>query len=134
VLGEIDNAGGDGAAMRAAFIGNGAGTALELSNGRIRVAGNNRPAFRVSVGTRCNASNDFFVIDHPFLNGDATAMPFHTHVDTSPSTLEAAFDVGLVYNASGAIAGCTADRWLLWNEGAGELTVGAQFDILVINE
>ena len=134
VVGEIASNGGGGAAMRAAYTGSDVGAALELGNGQIRVAGTNRAAFRVSVSTTCGPADAFSVIDHPFLNGDANAMPFHTHVDTSPGTLEQAYDVGLVYNASGAVAGCTANRWLLRNEGGASLPVGAEFDILVVSQ
>jgi hypothetical protein len=118
VVGEIANAGGGGAAMRAAFTGNGVGTALELDNGGIRVAGTNRPVFQADLSTSCGGNNAYSVLNNPLINGDPNAMLVVTHTDTSTGGVQfAGMPLGVVYNtAANPIAGCTVDRWLVFTE------------------
>jgi hypothetical protein len=121
VVAEIDSGAGGGAALRAAYTGNDVGPALELDNGQIRVVGNNRPSFQADLSTSCGASSRFAVLDNALINGDPNAMLHITHTDTSVGgvTFNGAFDMGVVYNAPAApIAGCTTDRWLVFNEAA----------------
>jgi hypothetical protein len=118
VVGEIANAGGDGAAIRAAFTGNGAGTVLELDNGRITVAGTNRPVFQADLSTSCGGNNAYSVLNNPLINGDPNAMLVITHTDTSANGVAfTPVQLGVVFNTSASpIAGCTTDRWLVFTE------------------
>jgi hypothetical protein len=117
VVGEIDNAGGGGAGIRAAFTGAGAGDALELDGG-IRVAGANRPVFQADLTTTCGGNNAYSVLNNPLINGDPNAMLVVTHTDTSSGGVQfAGMPLGVVYNtAANPIAGCTTDRWLVFSE------------------
>jgi hypothetical protein len=117
VVGEIANAGGGGAAMRAAFTGAGPGTALELDGG-IRVAGANPPVFQADLSTSCGGNNAYSVLNNPLINGDPNAMLIVTHTDTSTGGVQfAGMPLGVVYNtAANPIAGCTTDRWLVFTE------------------
>jgi hypothetical protein len=117
VVGEIANAGGGGAAMRAAFTGTGPGTALELDGG-IRVAGDDRPVFQADLSTACGGNNAYSVLNNPLINGDPNAMLVVTHTDTSTGGVQfAGMPLGVVYNtAASPIAGCATDRWLVFTE------------------
>jgi hypothetical protein len=126
VLGEIASNGGGGAAMRAAFTGNEVGTALEVSNGRIKVAGNRRPSFRADLSTSCGSNDAYAVLDNALINGDPNAMLHITHTDSSAGGVAfiGAFDMGVVYNdpASPVAAGattCATNRWLVFTENNG---------------
>lgn len=103
VVGEIANAGGGGAGMRAAYTGSNVGAALELGNGRIRVSGTN---------------NAYSVLDNALINGDPNAMLVVTHTDASTGGVQfAGMPLGVVYNtAANPIAGCATDRWLVFTE------------------
>jgi hypothetical protein len=117
VLGEINNDGGGGAAMRAAFTGNSVGTALELDNGRIKVAGTNRPVFQADLSASCGDNNQFAVLDNPLINGDPNAMLVITHADLSSDNgvQFAGMPLGVVYNTSANQLGtCTTNRWLVF--------------------
>lgn len=118
VVAEIDNAGGGGAALRAAFAGGTVGTALELSNGGIRVSGTNRPVFRADLSTSCGGNNAYAVVDNALINGDPDAMLVITHTDSSTGGVQfTGLPLGIVYNtAANPIAGCTTDRWLVFTE------------------
>jgi hypothetical protein len=118
VVGEIDNAGGGGAAIRAAYTGDSVGPALEISNGRIRVAGTRRPVFQADLSTSCGGNNAYSVLDNPLINGDPNAMIIVTHTDTSTGGVQfAGMPFGVVYNtAANPIAGCTTNRWLVFTE------------------
>ena len=118
---EINNSGGGGAALRASFSGDMVGTALEISNGRIKVAGTRRPAFQADLSTSCGSNDRFAVLNNALIDGDPNAMLHITHTDTSAGGVAfiGAFDMGVVYNTPAApIAGCATDRWLVFNESA----------------
>ncbi|HYH58924.1 MAG TPA: hypothetical protein VD790_06860 [Thermoleophilaceae bacterium] len=116
VVGEIDTSAGGGAAMRASYAGNDVGTALELSNGRIKVAGTNRPVFQADLSTSCGGP--YAVLNNPLINGDPNAMLIITHTDSSVGGVQfAGMPLGVIYNDPDApVAGCTADRWLVFTE------------------
>jgi hypothetical protein len=118
VVGEIGINGGGGAAMRASYTGSDAGTALELSNGRIAVVGTNRPVFQADLTTSCGGNNAYSVLNNPLINGDPSAMLVITHTDTSTGGVAfTPVQLGVVYNtAANPIAGCTTDRWLVFTE------------------
>ena len=118
VLGEIASDGGGGAAMRAAYTGNDVGTALELSNGRIKAAGANRPAFQANLSTECGPNSALAALDNPLINGDPNAMLHITHTDSSAAEGVAFTPVqlGVVYNPGSAIATCPGNRWLVFTE------------------
>jgi hypothetical protein len=128
VVAEIENSGGGGAAMRAAFTGAGPGDALELDGG-IRVAGDNPPIFQADLSTSCGSNNQFSVLNNPLIDGDPNAMLVITHRDTSDSGVNfAPVQLGVVYNtvASPVGGGCATNRWLVFTE-----TNGTMPDIIV---
>ena len=120
MVGEINNDGGGGAALRASFTRRRhVGTALELSNGRIKVE-RHQPA-RVPGGPEHLVrapTTQYAVLDNPLINGDPNAMLVVTHTDTSTGgVLFAGMPLGVVFNtAANPIAGCTSDRWLVFTE------------------
>ena len=118
VVAEIANAGGGGAALRAAYTGSDVGTALELGNGQIRVSGTNRPVFQADLSTSCGGNNAYSVLNNPLINGDPNAMLVVTHTDASTGGVDfAGMPLGVVYNtAANPIAGCTTNRWLVFTE------------------
>ncbi|HEX8086916.1 MAG TPA: hypothetical protein VF529_21710 [Solirubrobacteraceae bacterium] len=129
VFGRTASPGGTGVA--AAYVGSGAGDALQVSNGRFRVAGDNRPAFRHTVATRCGSSNEYSPLDNPLINGDPNAMLFVTQTQTTATTnfLPA---LSVAYSTSIPPPACPANRWLLYNESAA-LPTGTQANVLAIS-
>jgi hypothetical protein len=129
VLGEIASNGGGGAGMRAAFSGNEVGTALELSNGRIKVAGDRRPSFRADLSTTCGTGNFLAALDNPLINGDPNAMLHLTPTDsTDGGIILAQVPLGVVYvTAANPVSGCPTNRWLVKSE------TGAQIPDITVN-
>jgi hypothetical protein len=86
VFGAVTDAGGTGAgvyasskspaaaALHANYTGAGAGTALEITNGAIKVSGANPAAFVVEVQE--DSYYNSYEIDHPLCNNDPNAMLF----------------------------------------------------------
>jgi hypothetical protein len=123
MVGEIASGAGGGAAIRAAVTGGGVAPALELDNGGIRVAGTNRPVFQADLSTSCGGNDAYAVLNNPLINGDPNSMLVITHTDSSVGGVAfAPVDLGVIYNApAAAIAGCTTDRWLVFNETNGTM-------------
>jgi hypothetical protein len=128
-VGVLGTGSGAGPGVRASHGGGAIGTALEIENGRISVAGVNRAAF-VHTATE---GIYYTVIDHPFSNGQPGAI---LHVTQRASIIAgpsgpimvccgvASFGVG--YNANIA-------KWLIMSSGDA-IPAGVEFNVLVINQ
>jgi hypothetical protein len=64
--------------MLAQYFGPGAGTAINLNNGALKVSGANPTAF-VHVATASNSSGYITVITNPLTDGDPNAILIVTH-------------------------------------------------------
>lgn len=117
----------NGIAVEAKYSGTGAGTALEIDNGAIRVAGSIKPAF-VHTATAANKlSANGTDIDHPLCNGDPTAILIVTQKMVSPTLIYNNSPIGVVYNTVRA-------RWEIFNENITAIPIGAMFNVLVIKQ
>ena len=105
-------AGATGIAVQAVNLDG--GTALEVHNGALRVAGAVRTAFVHTNPIRSICSP----IDHPLLNNDPTAMLFATN--------RTGRETGAVYNTG-------TNRWLVCTGGA-PVEPGESFNVLVIKQ
>lgn len=123
VFGGSDN----GPGVRAVSFGTGPNIALELHNGGIAVAGPLRPAFQ-HLAAAGNSSGNLTRIDHPLLNGVATAMVFVTHVYVVPgASVYVVSPVGVYYDAA-------LSRWTIYREDLALMPAGAMFNVLVVNQ
>ena len=122
-----------GVGVAAAYSGVGTGRALSIENGGIHVTGNNvRPAFQATPAI-CGAGNAYGVINSPLLNGRPEAVVVITHAENSSTPLHAT-RLGLVYSpADFAIGGCTANRWLVWNQDGSAIPAGTEVNVIVFN-
>ena len=75
-----------GVGVRAVYSGTGAGTALEVQNGAIRLTGTTRAAFVHEV-LEGNITLDSTIIDHPLSNGDPNAILIVTPRRNAPACL-----------------------------------------------
>ncbi len=117
-IGVYASAGGRGVYART----NDGGTALEVSNGAIRVSGAVTPAF-VHITTAGNIGATTTRIDHPLTDNDPNAILFVTH-DYGASGPYHNSPVGVWYDAG---------KWHIYNENtAFPMTAGRRFNILVI--
>jgi hypothetical protein len=77
--------------------------------------------------------NTFTVLDHPSLNGNPNALVFVTaliginagRTNTNPNS-----NLLVVYTGSQAFGTCPAARWIV---SGGDVTAGAQYDVMVVN-
>lgn len=96
----------------------------------------NVEAFRHThtVENECNASAGptFSVVDHPSLNGNANALVFVTALigingtGTGPNPNS---NLLVVYTGGSTFGTCPAGRWVI---GGGDVTTGAQFNVMVV--
>jgi hypothetical protein len=124
----------NGAGVAAVSSSGNLSTALRIVNGRIAVSGTERPAFRVTVATRCGPGDAFAEINSSFTNGVPGALLFATVTGSSsdaPSTFQA---VGTEYNdsANALGSGCTTGRWHIRTIDGSALAVGTKVNVLVI--
>jgi hypothetical protein len=117
----------NGIGVEAKYSGTGVGTALEVDNGAIKVAGVNKAAFvhTATPGNKLSANGTD--IDNPMCNGDATAILFVTQ-KLNPS--------GIVYNNSpiGVYYNTIRNKWEIFNENNVAIPNNAQFNVLVIKQ
>jgi hypothetical protein len=77
--------------VRATYFGSGAGTALEIQNGGIRVIGSNKPAFQVS-------GSGNIVINSPLANANPTALVYATQINPNPAVNQGQYPFSISYN------------------------------------
>ncbi len=113
-------------AVEAKYSGTGIGTALEVDNGAIRVAGTNKSAF-THTATVANKANNYTTIDHPLCNGDPNCLLFVTQ-KFNPLTG--------TYNNSpiGVFFDQLSNKWGIFNENSNSIPNDAQFNVLVIKQ
>jgi hypothetical protein len=112
VWGRTDAIGGVGVVAEGQGANN-AATALEIRNGRIRVAGAGvgtpTAAYKIAAGTnQCGVDGAFTVIDHPHANFNPDAILIVTPVN-EPVTF------AVLYWTGGGV--CPNNRWLIWHGG-----------------
>jgi hypothetical protein len=88
-----------------------------------------------TVGNECvsPAPATFSVVDHLSLNGNADAMIFVTaligindlRTNNNPNS-----NLLVVYTGGAVFGGCPAGRWII---GGGDVTTGAQFNVMVVS-
>ncbi len=103
---------GTGTGVRA--TGNGAlGTALDVSDGALRVSRSTRTAFQ-HTAIVANISGHATTIDHPLINGDQNAMLFITHVYNAGATVYEPNPTSVWYDPSISrwrLITTTSSRW-----------------------
>jgi hypothetical protein len=119
----IEVQGGNAPAIAAA--GGSGLRALEVSNGGISVGGTVRPAFMhtTTAGTIIGSRS---VIDHPLLNGQASAIVVASYLFT-PSTGVIAGGFNVLYDSATA-------RWSVMRSDGSTMPVGARFNVIVFNQ
>jgi hypothetical protein len=117
----------NGIAVDARYSGTGVGTALQITNGAIKVAGTNKAAFVHTATVANKLSANGSDIDNPLCNGDATAIVIVQN-KLNPS--------GIVYNNSpiGVFYNTSRNKWELFNENNAAIPTNAQFNVLVIKQ
>lgn len=125
VRGETYNS--EGIGVEAKYSGTGVGTALEIENGAIRVAGANKAAFIHTATVANKLSNNGTDIDNPLSNGDPDCFLFVTQ-KLNPS--------GAVYNNSpiGVYYNTGRKKWEIFNQSNSAIPNNAQFNVLVIKQ
>lgn len=105
----------------------GAGAALELQSGPIKVSGSagRRPVFAHTT-TPANITANASTIDHPLLNGNATAVVFITHAYVPGATVLNPHPVAVYYDAALA-------RWRVLNEDGAAMPANVRFSVLVVH-
>lgn len=117
----------NGTGVEAKYSGTGAGTALEIDNGAIKVAGVNKAAFVHTATVANKLSANGTDIDNPLCNGDATAILFVTAKMTTPGLIYNNSPIGVVYNSVRA-------KWEIFNQNVTAIPTGALFNVLVIKQ
>ncbi len=102
--------------LRGTYLGTGAGYALELTGGGIRVTGSNKPAFQLNgVGN--------IEINSPLCNNNPNAMIFVTQINPNPNVNDRAYPFSLNYNFQ-------QQRWYILSDPGVSLT----YNILIVNQ
>lgn len=97
-------------------------------------AGTNVVTFRHTrtVANTCGPFNNFSFMDHPAINGNASALIFVTGIvgingartNTNPNS-----NLNLTYTGAATFGTCPAGRWIV---AGGDIATGAQFNVLVV--
>ncbi len=120
----VAGASNTGPGMRAESLAT-VGTALEVSNGAIKVSGTVRPAFQ-HTATAANISSNLTELDHPLLNGNPSAMVFVTHI-YGPGSAS-------VYHPHAIGVWYSAPSWYIYNEDAAAMAQNLRFNVLVVSQ
>jgi hypothetical protein len=84
-----------------------------------------------TAANTCGPFTNFSVLDYPSINGNANALIFVTSIvginsartNTNPNS-----NLLVIYTGSASFGTCPAERWLV---AGGDITVGAQFNVMV---
>ncbi|GAB3506261.1 DUF7452 domain-containing protein [Emticicia fontis] len=125
VRGETFSANGIG--VEAKYAGQGVGTALEIDNGAIRVAGVFKSAFvhTATVGNKLSANGTD--IDNPLCNGDPDCLLFVTQRMISSGPTYNNSPIGVFYNS-------VRQKWEIFNQNNTVIPTNAKFNVLVIKQ
>lgn len=115
-----------GAAVLAQYVGDGAGTAVQVDNGALKVSGANPTAFSFvasDLDSRCT-NNYCGIISNPLTDGDSTAMLIVTHDFTQdtkylPSPFSTWYDDAI-------------GKWTIYFDDKTSSILGYAFNVLVI--
>lgn len=85
-----------------------------------------------TVANTCGPFNNFSVMDHPSINGNASALVFVTGIvgingartNTNPNS-----NLNLTFTGAASFGTCPAGRWIV---AGGDIATGAQFNVLVV--
>ena len=85
-----------------------------------------------TVANTCGPFNNFSVMDNPAINGNAGAMVYVTAIvginagrtNTNPNS-----NMNLTYTGAASFGTCPAGRWVV---AGGDISTGAQFDVMVV--
>src|SRR5882672_10655224 len=86
-----------------------------------------------TVANTCGPFNNFSFIDQPSINGNAGALIFVTGIvgingdrsNTNPNS-----NLNLTYTGAVSFGTCPAGRWIV---AGGDISTGAQFNVMVVN-
>src|SRR6185503_15077140 len=86
-----------------------------------------------TAANTCGPFNNFSVMDQPAINGNANALVFVTGIvgingartNTNPNS-----NLNLTYTGTLSFGTCPAGRWVV---AGGDISTGAQFNVLVVN-
>lgn len=117
----------NGIGVEAKYSGTGAGVALEIDNGAIKVAGVNKAAFMHTATVANKLSANGTDVTNPLCDGDPTAILIVTQ-KLNPA--------GIVYNNSpiGVYYNTARSKWEIFNENGVAIPTNAQFNVLVIKQ
>lgn len=116
-----------GIGIRAVYIGSGVGIPFELSNGPIRVSGNNKAAF-VHTATAANKKDlNGTDIDNALCNDDPNCFLIVTQKLGAANLVYNNSPIGVYYNP-------TRNRWEIFNENNVAIPTNAQFNVWVIKQ
>jgi hypothetical protein len=115
-----------GAAVIAKYTGSGAGIAMQLDNGAIKVSGTNKAAF-IHTATAGNSTSNYTTIDNVLTNGDPNAILIVT-----PNLVNSVynnFPIGVWYNTG-------TSKWTIFNQAGGGNPIpnNSAYNILVIKQ
>jgi hypothetical protein len=102
--------------VRATYTGAGAGAALEVQNGGIRVTGSNKPSFQV------NGTGNI-VINSPLCNNNPIAMLFVTQINPNPAVNTGQYPFSIAYDF-------LESRWYIISDPL----IGFSYNVLIINQ
>ncbi len=109
-----------GTGLRA--VGDGAdSTALQITNGAIKMTGTTRAAFEWTA-TAATISGHVTVLDHPLLNDNPNAIVIFSPMWEG------------VYNAHATAIYYNANRWKIFNQDFAAMPNNAKFNVLVIDQ
>lgn len=124
VLGETVSP--NGAGVKASYTGTGAGNALIINNGAIKVSGTNKAAFVHTVTNANKVTPTNTQIDNPLCNGDPNAIILVMNQQTSGG-INNKNPTAVVYNT-------TSNKWEIANINGTAITTGVLFNVLIIKQ
>lgn len=101
-------------------------TALEVSNGAVKVSGSVRPAFQHTT-TAANTAGHVTTLDHPLLNGDPNAMVFAMHAYVPGATVNDPKEKSVWYDTALA-------KWRIYHDDLSSMPLNLRFNVLVIKQ
>lgn len=102
------------------------GTALEIREGALKVAGSVRPAFQHTTAAS-NTAGHATTLDHPLLNGDPTAMVFVMHAYVPGATVNDPKEKSVWYDTA-------LSRWRIYHDDLSAMPLNVRFNVLVVKQ
>jgi hypothetical protein len=101
-------------------------TALEVSNGAVKVSGSVRPAFQHTT-TAAKTAGHVTTLDHPLLNGDPVAMVFTMHAYVPGATVNDPKEKSVWYDTA-------LGRWRIYHDDLSPMPLNLRFNVLVVKQ